>query len=275
MDAKFSLTIPITIYDDLDFNILKKETIKKIISLSDISIDENNYQKYAKIVINNQLNIIFINFIDENLIINFCKNFKDKNNKVNICDNEFKIKPNYKYFSKIIVESSDDNLNIDETNLENYIKNKKYINYCFFLESYGNLYNIYFSSEHDASSFINDTHILNDISLNIKFSDIKNNILSNVHSDPSTPEPNNEIINDNLNSVDNIKLCNNAADFLYDTSKKVSYDIENFINNMIYLEKDYENIDEYTEIMLKYQKIISDLYSLKMDIFKLSLNKNN
>src|ERR1700759_2223373 len=105
MDVVFSLTIPIKELDYIsNYDILKKDIIKKIICLSDMPTDNDNYKKYIKIIINNQLNIVFINFIDKELAINFCKSFKDKSNKIDICENEFKIKPNYKYFSKIIIE---------------------------------------------------------------------------------------------------------------------------------------------------------------------------
>lgn len=265
MKIDFSFTIVPN--NNIDYNIFKKELIDKIINISNLT---DNYKNYIKIIINKSLNIIFINFLNKILIENFCKNFKGYD-KINVNDFFFEVKPNYKYFSKIVINKTTE---MDKEKLIYYIKEKQYIDYYFYVEEQDSFYNLYFSSESNAKEFIEDNHKTNMKIL--KYILIKNilsqpNLIENKINEPlKTPIPNE--LNINNCEKDNIQVCKNASEYFYDIAKQVTSDIELYINNKIYLDKDYKNIDKYNNIVLNSQEILSEIYKLKMELFKLSIN---
>lgn len=244
----FTLITDIPNYEDL--NTLKENIKKEILNITYLeNYNYNDKKDYLKIIINNKLNKIFINFYNTDIIMNFCKNVKKYNGIIKINNISLILQPDYKYFSSIKINNIDEETKIYD--LYEYINSLDYINYCFLIK---NLKCIYFASKYEAKVFSSKEHKLNNIVLNIEPYVFNENLLTN-------DKTNEEEINKNkiVNKHDVLDVYMNKE---LDNHKNVKEDKSNSsVNNKVVdnCGKNYDNINILYEMEKKIQEYINNL----------------
>lgn len=244
----------------LNYDYESLEKIKKEIIFSIEQILESNN---INMTIFKKEDLLFINFNNKQDASLFCRKFGIKNDEINVNGINFKIKAHKRYFTKLLIENLDFNLenNIFKT-LRNYISNKDYIDNCFFFDyKY-----VYFSSIQNALDFNSDKHVINNVLLKTRIIKETNNFLCNNFKNVDE-EYNIDTDSTYDEYLNKISECDNIIKHVYNETKKSFSKIEYLIDEIFYT--NYIKRDKCKPIMNEMHNILSKLYNLKIDISEL------